>query len=134
MNYIHLCGYLYSYNNYVEAINLIKKKGFKAGISIKPNTSITSIAHLLKDVDLVLIMSVEPGFGGQEYIKDSSGKINYLKQLREINGYNYVIEVDGGINETTIKEVKNADIVVVGSYLFKQSDIPKCIYDLKNTN
>ncbi len=104
-------------DNQLELIKYIKNKNIKAGLSIKPQTEIKEIKHLLKDIDLVLVMSVEPGFGGQKYIENSTKKINELKKLREENNYKYVIEVDGGINNETKEKAKNADILVVGSYI-----------------
>lgn len=103
--------------NHVELINYIKENNIKAGISIKPNTKVEEIENLLKYVDLVLVMSVEPGKGGQKYIENSTNKINELYKLREENNYNYLIEVDGGINNETKEFAKNADILVVGSYI-----------------
>lgn len=105
----------------IKIINYIKEKNIKAGLSIKPNTKVEEIKHLLKEVDLVLIMSVEPGFGGQTFIESSTKKIEELSNLRKINKYNYQIEVDGGINKETKEKVKNADILVVGSYITKNN-------------
>ncbi|MGM9850469.1 MAG: ribulose-phosphate 3-epimerase [Bacilli bacterium] len=104
-------------NEHLELINYIKENNIKAGISIKPNTKVEEIENLLKYVDLVLVMSVEPGKGGQKYIENSTNKINELYKLREENNYNYLIEVDGGINNETKEFAKNADILVVGSYI-----------------
>ncbi len=104
-------------DNQLELIKYIQGKKIKAGLSIKPQTEIKEIKHLLKYIDLVLVMSVEPGFGGQKYIENSTNKINDLKRLREENDYKYVIEVDGGINNETKEKAKNADILVVGSYI-----------------
>ena len=103
--------------NHVELINYIKENNIKAGISIKPNTKVEEIENLLKYVDLVLVMSVEPGKGGQKYIENSTNKINELYKLRKENNYNYLIEVDGGINNETKEYAKNADVLVVGSYI-----------------
>ncbi len=102
-------------------IKLIKTKNCKAGISIKPNTDVRVLDKYLKDLDLVLIMSVEPGFGGQGFIESSLDKIKYLKNKKITNNYNYLIEVDGGINNTTIDKVKDAgvEVAVSGSYVFK---------------
>lgn len=108
-------------NEPIKIINYIKEKNIKAGLSIKPNTKVEEIKHLLKEVDLVLIMSVEPGFGGQTFIESSTKKIEELSNLRKINKYNYQIEVDGGINKETKEKVKNADILVVGSYITKNN-------------
>ena len=104
-------------DNPLEIIEYIKKNNIKAGISIKPETEVNKIKPFLKDVDLVLVMSVEPGKGGQKYIENSTNKINELKQLRTKNNYNYIIEVDGGINNETKDKAKNADMLVVGSYI-----------------
>ena len=106
-------------NNPLELIKYIQKYNIKAGISIKPNTKVEVLKDILKYVDLVLVMSVEPGAGGQSYIENSTNKINELKDLREKNNYNYLIEVDGGINDITKEKAKNADILVVGSFITK---------------
>ncbi len=97
----------------LSVINYIKKFNIKVGLSIKPSTKVEEIIPYLPYLDLVLVMSVEPGKGGQTFIMDS---INKIKKLKELKG-NYVIEVDGGINDSTIKYVSDADIVVVGSYI-----------------
>ena len=104
-------------NNHLELIKHIKEKNIKAGISIKPDTEINEIEPLLKYVELVLVMSVEPGLGGQKYIENSTNKINELYNIRKENNYNYLIEVDGGINNETKEKAKSADILVVGSYI-----------------
>ena len=104
-------------DNCKNIINYIKALNIKVGLSIKPNTSVDSILPYLNDIDLVLVMSVEPGKGGQKFIENSIDKINYLYELREENDYHYVIEVDGGINDTTAKMCKNADILVIGSFI-----------------
>ena len=102
-------------DNPKEIINYIKNKNIKVGLSIKPNTKVEEIEFLLKEIDLVLVMSVEPGKGGQKYIESTTEKINKLSKLKE--KYNFIIEVDGGINNETKDKVKNADILVVGSYI-----------------
>lgn len=101
----------------LETINYIKSKKIKVGLSIKPNTSVEQIVPYLPYVDLVLVMSVEPGFGGQTFLNSATDKLAELKKIRAEKKYNYVIEVDGGINDKTIKLVSDADIVVVGSYI-----------------
>lgn len=106
-----------AYDNPLELIKYIQKHNIKAGISIKPNTEVEKLKEILEYVDLVLVMSVEPGAGGQSYIDNSTNKINNLKEIREKNNYNYLIEVDGGINDNTKKQAKNADILVVGSFI-----------------
>ena len=110
-----------------KIINLIHNQGYKCGISIKPKTDPKNIIEYLENIDLVLIMSVEPGKGGQKFIPDVLNKIKELKQN------NLIIEIDGGINDTNIEELKNIiDIVVVGSYITNSSDYNKQINNLKN--
>ena len=103
----------------ISVINYIHSLGMKAGMSIKPQTDVSEIIDYLENLDLILIMSVEPGRGGQSFIEDSIKKIEQLYILREKGNYNYVIEVDGGINNQTIKKCNQADICVVGSYITK---------------
>ena len=98
-------------------INYIKSLGIEVGLSIKPKTEIKEIVKYLEYVDLVLVMSVEPGKGGQKFIEESTEKIEDLYRLREDYNYHYEIEVDGGINNETIKKCNKADICVVGSYI-----------------
>lgn len=103
-----------------SVINYIKNLGIKVGMSIKPSTDISEISKYLDYLDLVLVMSVEPGKGGQTFMEESIKKINQLYNLRKKENYNYLIEVDGGINDETIKKCNNADIYVVGSFITKQ--------------
>ena len=114
-----------------SVINYIHEKGIKVGISIKPSTDISEIVDYLNYVDLVLVMSVEPGRGGQTFIDSSVKKIEQLYNLRENQNYNYIIEVDGGINDQTIKLCEKADICVVGSFITKQN-YSEAIEKLKN--
>ena len=104
-------------NNIKDLIDLIHSFGIKAGISIKPKTSIESIEDLLSIVDNVLIMTVEPGLGGQKFMDSVVYKIDLLNNLKKEKNYNYVISVDGGINNETINKVKNVDFVISGSYI-----------------
>ena len=113
-----------------SVINYIHEKGIKVGVSIKPSTDPKELLDYLKYIDLVLVMSVEPGKGGQSFIVDSVKKIEQLYNLREKQGYNYLIEVDGGINNETIKLCNKADIVVVGSYITKR-DYQEAIQNLR---
>lgn len=93
----------------------IKSYGFKAGISIKPNTDIRKLLPYLEYIDLLLVMTVEPGLGGQPFISSSSNRLKEIEKLTK--NYNIKLEVDGGINNHTIQEVELADIAVVGSYI-----------------
>lgn len=104
-------------DKHLKYLKYLKEKNIKAGLSIKPETKVEEIKDLLKYVDLVLVMSVEPGKGGQKYIENSTNKINELYKLREEKNYSYLIEVDGGINNETKLQAQNADILVVGSYI-----------------
>ena len=117
-----------------EMIKAIKERNIKAGISIKPKTDVSVLLPYLKDLDLVLVMSVEPGFGGQSFMDNSLAKISELARLKKENNYNYLIEVDGGINEETAKSVAEAgcEIVVAGTYVFKAKDRSEIIKYLKN--
>ena len=116
--------------NIEDLIDLIHSYGIKAGISIKPGTDIKEIEYLLEKIDNVLIMSVEPGKGGQKYI-DSEDKINKLKTLREENNYNYVISIDGGINNETIEKVKDVDFVISGSFICMSDNYQEKIDELR---
>lgn len=114
-------------------IDLIHSKGAKAGISVKPNTPIDSIDHLLPSLDLVLVMSVEPGFGGQSFIPSALEKIAYLRKAIDEKGYDCLIEVDGGINAETGKLCREAgvDVLVAGSYLFGHEDLKERLEALR---
>lgn len=114
----------YEIDNLEEYINFIKSNNIKVGVSIKPNTKVSDILYLLDRIDLVLIMSVEPGMGGQTFIDNSIDKINELKSYINKNNLDTLIEVDGGINDITSKECKNAgaDILVSGSYITNHND------------
>lgn len=113
-----------------SVINYLKSKNIKVGLSIKPATDVSEIIDYLPYVDLVLVMSVEPGKGGQEFIENSTNKIDTLYKIREMKGYNYLIEVDGGINNETIRKCNNADIAVAGKYITSR-DYNEAIDNLK---
>ena len=99
-----------------SVIDYIKKNNIKVGISIKPDTDVKVLDKLLPFIDLVLIMSVEPGFGGQKFLNSSVEKVNYLRNIRKEKDYKFLIEIDGGINDHTIK-LTDSDIYVVGSFI-----------------
>jgi len=105
----------------LRILTKIKKLGKKCGISFNPATPVESIVEVLPYVDMVLVMSVEPGFSGQEFISSSLTKIEKLNELRKSKGYNFLISVDGGINEKTMRSVLDAgaDVLVMGSFFFK---------------
>lgn len=110
----------------------IKSLGVNAGITIKPNTPVTAITDYLDKTDLVLVMTVEPGFGGQKLITDCLEKIKELKRLREEKGYLYEIEIDGGVNLDNIRDVMESgvDVVVAGSAVMGANDIEKAAKDM----
>lgn len=101
-------------------LSKIKEYGFKCGLSIKPNTNIELLLPYLDYIDLILIMTVEPGLGGQLFIENSPNRINKIKEL--IEDKDILLEVDGGINDKTISKVKDVDLSVVGSYITKNDD------------
>jgi len=121
--------------NLDETISLIKSLNKFVGVSLNPDKDINLIEDKLKDIDLVLIMSVYPGFGGQKFIPDVLGKIKKLRDIKEKNNYKFDIEVDGGINFSNSKEVLNAgaNILVSGTTIFKENNgnIKKNIETLK---
>lgn len=120
----------YEIKNLEDYIDKIKNYGFKVGIAIKPETDIEKIYYLLDKINLVLIMSVEPGKSGQKFI-DVSDKINKLKQEIINRKLNVKISVDGGINEEVLTYVKEADILVSSSFIL--SDLDKNVDMLKNS-
>ncbi|HHW99883.1 MAG TPA: ribulose-phosphate 3-epimerase [Acholeplasmataceae bacterium] len=117
-----------------DVINHIKSLGCKVGISIKPNTKVEVLDEYLSLLDLVLVMSVEPGFGGQKFIPSALEKIKYLSDKKKKNNYKYLIEVDGGINDETAKQCVNAgvEVLVAGTYIFASKDRSKTIEGLLN--
>ncbi len=121
-------------SNIKDTIDLIHSYNKKAGLSIKPNTKWEDLIPYLDDIDLVLVMSVEPGFGGQSFMPNSIDKIKNLDLYRKNNNLNYLISVDGGINDKTYKLVRDAgvDLAVMGSYLFKQENPNQIINQIEN--
>ena len=111
-----------------ELAALIHSRGISAGISIKPNTSVTVLQDLLTDFDLFLVMSVEPGFGGQSFMESSLDKITWLRCELSEKGLNAHVQVDGGINEKTAVLARNAgaDVLVAGSFFFR-NDMKKAV-------
>lgn len=118
----------------VKTIELIKRNNIKVGISIKPATNILELMPYLALVDLVLLMSVEPGAGGQNFIYHIADKLKDLKKVRTENNLNFKIAMDGGLNEDTIKLVKDLDIAVVGSYICKSNNYEERIKLLKDNH
>lgn len=112
-------------------INLIHSFGISAGLSIKPETPVSAIEKYLNVIDNVLIMGVNPGYGGQSLILSTVNKIDELKKLRNDNGYHYQISLDGGVNLETRKMLDDLDIVVAGSYICESIDYQKQIDTLR---
>ena len=110
--------------NLKESINLIKKFGKKVGVSLNPKTKIKTLIDEISNIDLVLVMSVNPGFGGQKFMPEVLDKIKDLKKIKDNNQYHFDIEVDGGINFSNSKIVleAGADILVSGTTVFKEND------------
>ncbi|MRI85355.1 ribulose-phosphate 3-epimerase [Fundicoccus ignavus] len=116
-----------------RVIQQIKSLGKKAGVVINPGTPVAALDSVLPEVDLVLIMTVNPGFGGQSFIESTLTKIAKLKALREEHQYHYEIEVDGGVNAETGRKCLDAgaDVLVAGSYIFNQTDRKAAIDSLR---
>ena len=103
-----------------EILSKIKSLGIKRVLSIKPNTDINKLVPYLDDIDLIIVMTVEPGLGGQQFLESSTNRLKEIKEL--IGTRDILLEVDGGINNNTINLVKDANIAVVGSYITKSTD------------
>ena len=119
-------------NHADRVIQIIKNSGKKAGIVLNPQTPIESVKYLLPKLDYVLIMTVNPGFGGQKFIPEMLEKIEDLAKIREEKGYSFLIQVDGGVNVETSKlcRDKGADLLVCGSFLFGAEDKEKTLGEL----
>ena len=116
-------------NNYIK---LIKSYGIKVGLSLKPNTNVRDIIPYLPYIDLILVMSVEPGAGGQEFIPSSEDKIKEVRKLlEEYNLDNILISVDGGVNDRTVNYCRESDIVVAGSYVINSNNFQEKIDTLR---
>ena len=116
-----------------RTIQNIKSKGVKAGVSINPATPVSTLECVLDDLDMVLIMSVNPGFGGQKFIPQTLNKVKELAEIRKERGLDFVIEIDGGITLNNAKEVMEAgvDIAVAGSAVFGAEDVVQRVKDFK---
>jgi len=120
-------------SNIPETLKLIKSLGVKTSLSVKPNTPIDAVFPYLDMLDMVLIMTVEPGFGGQTFMSDMMHKVTTCKKICKKNNLNIEIEIDGGINENTITVAKqhDVDICVAGTAVFKATDPKLAIENLK---
>ena len=117
----------------VETINIIKQCGCKVGIAINPDTSLSVLQDIIGEIDLILLMSVYPGFGGQEFIEDTIEKISEAKKIIDHQDQQIFLEVDGGINNETISRVSKAgaNVFVAGSAIFGSSDYEKTIQSFR---
>ena len=117
-----------------RTIQEIKDNGMKAGVAINPHTKVDLLSDIISDIDLVCLMSVNPGFGGQSFIESTYKKVSKLKQIISNTNSNCKIEIDGGVSDKNAKELleKGADILVAGNYVFKSNDPTETIAKLKN--
>lgn len=117
-----------------RVIYMIKDAGVKAGVALNPATSVNCLENILGDVDLVLAMSVNPGFGGQSFIDSSVAKVGRIREMLDEKQSCAYLQVDGGINRETGKNVVDAgaNVLVAGSYIFKSKDIGSAVQSLKN--
>ncbi len=120
-------------NHLHRTVQKIKSLGIKAGVTLNPHTPVHLLKDIIAEVDLVLIMSVNPGFGGQKFIPNALEKVKELKQLIKEKKSNALIEVDGGVDHTNAKSLIKAgcDVLVAGSYIFKSKNPQKTIKGLK---
>ena len=112
----------------------IKDNGMKAGVAINPHTNVDLLSDLINDIDLVCIMSVNPGFGGQSFIESTYNKVARLKQMISNDNSNCKIEIDGGVSDKNAKKLleKGADVLVAGNHVFKSENPTQTIAKLKN--
>ena len=126
--HVEACNHLHG------TIHAIKADKVKAGVALNPHTSVHSIYDVLHDLDLVCLMSVNPGFGGQSFIENTYKKVEELKKLRCKTNSNFLIEIDGGVNLDNAPKLLScgADVLVAGSFVFKSDNPSKTISDLKS--
>ncbi len=117
-----------------RTIQAIKAEGMQAGVSLNPHTPVSVLENIIEDLDLVLIMSVNPGFGGQNFIENTYKKVKQLRSLIDKTKSKVIIEVDGGVNDVNISKLTEAgaNAFVAGSFVFKSDNPAKTIYNLKN--
>ena len=117
-----------------RTVQAIKATGMKAGVALNPHTPVAVLEDIIADLDLVCIMSVNPGFGGQSFIENTYKKVSQLKHLIQFSDSNCQIEIDGGVTNKNANELveAGADVLVAGSYIFKSENPPETIANLKN--
>ena len=121
-------------NHLHRTIQAIKNEGMKAGVALNPHTNVMQLEDTIQDIDLALVMSVNPGFGGQSFIDNTYSKVEKLKEMILRKNSSAMIEVDGGVTDKNAKKLveAGADILVAGSYVFKSPNPDSTIKDLKN--
>ena len=126
--HVEACNHLH------RTIHAIKLEGMKAGVALNPHTPVSSISDVLNDLDLVCIMSVNPGFGGQSFIENTYNKVEQLRDLRNKTNSNFLIEIDGGVNLQNAPKLlsSGADVLVAGSFVFKSENPTQTISELKS--
>lgn len=115
-----------------DYLSLIKSYGIKAGLAISPNTDVATLEDYIEDVDIILLMSVYPGAGGQEFLEKTPERLQEIKRLCEKHNVRPLISVDGGINDKTMNLVKDVDMIVAGSYVSKTKEYEQRILSIKN--
>ena len=120
-------------NHLHRTIHAIKEEGMKAGVALNPHTPVHSLSNILQDIDLVCLMSVNPGFGGQSFIENTYKKVQELTNLRNQTNSKFLIEIDGGVNTGNARKLldSGADVLVAGSFVFKSDNPTKTIEELK---
>jgi len=126
--HVEACNHLH------RTIHAIKQEGMKAGVALNPHTPVSSISDVVNDLDLVCIMSVNPGFGGQSFIENTYNKVEQLRDLRNKTNSNFLIEIDGGVNLQNAPKLlsSGADVLVAGSFVFKSENPTQTISELKS--
>lgn len=116
-----------------RTLQLIKSHGMKAGVALNPHTSVQLLSDTIQDIDMVCLMSVNPGFGGQSFIENTYHKVTELKKIITTKGADTLIEIDGGVTDKNAKQLVDAgaDVLVAGSYVFKAADQEATIKGLK---
>lgn len=117
-----------------RTLQAIKAEGMKAGVALNPHTPVNLLEDVIGDIDLVCMMSVNPGFGGQSFIENTYKKVKQLKEIIERNGASTLIEIDGGVTDKNAAQLieAGADVLVAGSFVFKAEDSTRTIKELKN--
>jgi ribulose-phosphate 3-epimerase len=117
-----------------RTLQAIKTEGMKAGVALNPHTNVSVLEDTIQDIDLVLIMSVNPGFGGQSFIENTYSKVEKLKEIINNKNASTIIQIDGGVTNKNAKQLANAgaDVLVAGSYIFRSENPKETIKDLNN--